>query len=138
MSNFRRTELKIKTNGIFTKITDSFIIPENFTGMMNIFSQHTTCGIKILEDEILLRTDYRRFLDRQAPEKGYYAHNNIEERDVPPEERLNGHSHIRTLFFPTSETIPVENGKMLLGKWQDIFLVDLDPSRWREVIITLL
>jgi len=133
----KRRKLNIKTNGIFTKITYKVELPKNFTGMINIFLKHTTCGIRILEDEILLRTDYQRFLEKIAPEKGFYAHNIIEARDVPPEERINGHSHIRTLFFPTSETIPVENGKMLLGKWQDIFLVDLDPSREREVIITL-
>ena len=131
--------MNIKTKGIFTMITVqvSLEIPNNFNGLVNIFSRHTTCGVRILENETLLMTDYRRFLEKQAPLDGFYAHNIIEARDVPPDERINGHSHIRTLFFPTSETIPVKNGKMLLGKWQDIFLVDLDPSREREIIITL-
>jgi thiamine phosphate synthase YjbQ (UPF0047 family) len=40
--------------------------------------------------------------------------------------------------LPTSETIPVENGKMLLGKWQSVFLVELDPARDREVIISFI
>ena len=127
----------IQTNGIFTKITELIKIPEDFNGLVNIFSRHTTCGVRILENETLLMTDYQRFLEKQAPLDAFYAHNIIEARDVPPEERLNGHSHIRVLFFQTSETIPVKNGKMLLGKWQDIFLVDLDPSRLREIIITL-
>ena len=129
--------MNIKTKGIFTLITQMIEIPKDFTGLINIFSTHTTCGVRILENETLLMTDYRRFLEKQAPLDGFYAHNIIEARDVPPDERINGHSHIRTLFFPTSETIPVKNGKMLLGKWQDIFLVDLDPSREREIIITL-
>ena len=127
----------IQTNGIFTKITELIKIPEDFNGLVNIFSRHTTCGVRILENETLLMTDYQRFLEKQAPLDAFYAHNIIEARDVPPDERINGHSHIRTLFFQTSETIPVKNGKMLLGKWQDIFLVDLDPSRLREIIITL-
>ena len=131
--------MNIKTKGIFTMITVqvSLEIPNNFNGLVNIFSRHTTCGVRILENETLLMTDYQRFLEKQAPLDSFYAHNIIEARDVPPDERINGHSHIRTLFFPTSETIPVKNGKMLLGKWQDIFLVDLDPSREREIIITL-
>ena len=127
----------IQTNGIFTKITELIKIPEDFNGLVNIFSRHTTCGVRILENETLLMTDYQRFLEKQAPLDAFYAHNIIEARDVPPDERINGHSHIRTLFFQTSETIPVKNGKMLLGKWQDIFLVDLDPSREREIVITL-
>jgi len=131
--------MKITTIGIFTRITNQIDleIPRDFTGLIHIFSCHTTCGVRILENETLLKTDYQRFLEKQAPLDSFYAHNIIEARDVPPEERINGHSHIRTLFFPTSETIPVKNGKMLLGKWQDIFLVDLDPSREREIIITL-
>jgi len=130
----------IKTKGIFTMITNQIEleIPRGFNGLINIFSCHTTCGVRILENETLLKTDYQRFLEKQAPLDAFYAHNIIEARDVPPEERINGHSHIRTLFFPTSETIPVENGKMLLGKWQDIFLVDLDPSRLRNLIITFI
>ena len=132
-----RKIMRIKTKGIFTLITQMIEIPKDFTGLIHIFSTHTTCGIKILENETLLKTDYQRFLEKQAPSFGSYSHNIIEYRDVPPEERLNGHSHIRVLFFQTSETIPVKNGKMLLGKWQDIFLVDLDPSREREIIITL-
>jgi len=128
----------IQTNGIFTKITELIKIPKDFNGLINIFSRHTTCGVRILEDESLLKTDYQRFLEKQAPLEGFYAHNIIEARDVPPEERINGHSHIRTLFFPTSETIPVREGKMSLGKWQDIFLVDLDPSRDRELVLTFI
>lgn len=130
--------MKIKTTKTFTDITDEIKIPKGFNGLVNIFSRHTTAGIRILESETLLMADYQRILEEFAPETGFYAHNIIEARDVPPTERINGHSHIRTLFFPTSETIPIKNGKMLLGKWQRIFLVELDPKRTREVIITFI
>ena len=126
--------LKFKTNSIFNNITDK-IIPNIDSGICIIHSTHTTCGIAILEDETLLRKDMVELLDRIAPEKGTYAHNDIVNRDVPPEERLNGSSHIRSLLFPTSVVIPIEDGKLVLGKWQSIFLIDLDSSRERTIIV---
>ena len=66
-----------------------------------------------------------------------YLHDLISLRDdVPPEERINGHSHIRSLFFNSSETVPVSEGTLLLGEWKDIFVVELDPGREREIICT--
>jgi len=130
--------MKIETTKTFTDITDLVKIPKGFNGLVNIFSRHTTAGVRILENEKLLLADYERILEQFAPKTGFYAHNIIDARDVPPTERINGHSHIRTLFFPTSETIPIVKGKMLLGKWQRIFLVELDPLREREIIITFI
>ena len=132
--------LKFKTEKVFTNITTDVAgnVPKGFTGLVHVFSRHTTSGIRIIEDETLLKADYERFLDKMAPEQGFYAHNIIDGRDVPPEERLNGHSHIRTLFFPTSEMVPVENGKLMLGQWQKIFLVELDPAREREIVINFI
>ena len=126
--------LKFKTNSVFNNITDK-IIPDIDNGLCVIYSTHTTCGIAILEDETLLRGDMKEFLDRLAPESGIYAHNDIVHRDVPPEERLNGYSHIRSLLFPTSIVIPIEKRKLMLGKWQNIFLVDLDPTRERTIVV---
>jgi secondary thiamine-phosphate synthase enzyme len=65
-------------------------------------------------------------------------HDKIEIREVPVNERINAHSHLRQLLLPTSETIPVENGKLLLGKWQSVYLVELDPIRDREVVLTFI
>jgi secondary thiamine-phosphate synthase enzyme len=124
--------LKFKTNGTFTNITSS-IQPSIQNGIEILFTKHTTCGLAILEDESLLKSDMEACLERMAPKCGIYAHDNIEKRDVPPDERINGHSHIRALLFPPSLTIPVKDGKLDLGKWQSVFLVELDPSREREV-----
>ena len=43
---------------------------------------------------------------------------------------------MRQLFFDVSTDIPVEDGKMLLGKWQTVYLVEFDPIRDRQVILT--
>jgi len=140
MNKLKQYQSTAKTVGTFKDITKYIKanIPANHFGMVNIFTKHTTCGIKILENEKLLLADYERVLQEFAPKDGYYAHNIIEARDVPPEERINGHSHIKALFFEPSLTIPVFCGEMQLGKWQSIFLVDLDPARERELIITII
>lgn len=131
--------LTFKTIKTFTNITEDVqsMIPKNFSGIVHVFSQHTTAGIRILENETLLKADYVNFLEDVAPEDGEYQHNIIGVRNVPPDERVNGHSHIRTLFFPTSETIPVKDGIMQLGEWQTLFLVELDPTRERNIVVTL-
>ena len=57
---------------------------------------------------------------------------------VPVDEPINGHSHIRSLFFNSSENVPVKDSKLLLGQWKRIFFVELDPMRKREIIITFI
>ena len=90
----------------------------------------------------------RFFLDKVAPrwknpegdhQNIKYLHDLISLRDeVPVDERINGHSHIRSLFFNSSETVPIENGKLILGKWKRILGVELDPSRSREIICSFI
>ena len=48
--------------------------------------------------------------------------------DEPQGERINAYAHMRTLFFNTSEIVPIENGELMLGKWQDIHFIELDPG----------
>ena len=116
--------------------------------MVNVYSPHTTCCIFQTENEILHLVDVRFFLDKQAPyvkqpegehRNVKYLHDMISLRaDVPVDEKINGHSHIRSLFFNSSENIPVKEGKLRLGKWKRVFFVELDPERERELIITFI
>ncbi|MCG8375098.1 MAG: YjbQ family protein, partial [Chlorobiales bacterium] len=61
---------------------------------------------------------------------GDYKHNitSVDGRD-------NAHSHLMGLFMNSSETIPFESGKLLLGEWQSIFLVELDGPRPERSIL---
>lgn len=143
--------IELKTDKLFTNLTpqiEQFAKEWGGSGLVNVFSRHTTCAIWLTEDEILHHTDVRFFLDQMAPKwkepEGNhknikYLHDLISLRqDVPPEERINGHSHIRHLFFNSSEMIPIEKGELLLGKWKQIFAVELDPIRQRELICTFI
>jgi secondary thiamine-phosphate synthase enzyme len=106
-------------------------------GQVTVFSRHTTAAVIVNEHEPLLLNDMARTLSRLAPAGDYYEHNDFSIRTVNVEENepANGHSHCQHLFLGASETIPVQDGKMLLGKWQSIFLVELDHARRRLVLV---
>lgn len=134
-----RIQIEVKTEKQFTDLMpyiNDLIRDKKGCGMVNIFVAHTTCAIKIMEGEILLLSDVNSYLSSMFPENGNYRHDIIEIRDVPINERVNGFSHMRQLFFDVSVDIPVEDGKMLLGKWQSVFLIEFDPIRERTVYIT--
>ena len=139
-------KIKINTDKLFTNIDkeiEEFSSENNINGFVVVYSKHTTCCVKILEDELLHKADVRFFLDKLAPrwkepegdQKNIkYLHDLISLReDVGKDEPINGHSHIRSLFFNSSEFIPVVAGRPLLGKWQSVFVVELDPDRDREI-----
>lgn len=141
--------IQIKTNKLFTNITNEvneFAVKCGKSGLMNIFSKHTTGCIWLTEDEILHQVDVRFFLDAIVPKwkDSEGTHKNIKylhdlislRQEVDANERINGHSHIRSMFFQNSETVPVENGKLILGDWKKCFFIELDPEREREVILT--
>tara|TARA_B100001113_G_C21034818_1_gene589632 strand:- start:669 stop:1118 length:450 start_codon:yes stop_codon:yes gene_type:complete len=146
-----RKIIKIKTDKLFTDITEEVSkLSKQWgkSGIVNIFSKHTTFCIWCTENEILHKTDVRFFLDKIAPrwkspegdhQNIKYLHDLISLRDeAPSDERINGHSHIRSMFFNSSETIPVENGKLLLGEWKRVFGIELDPIRSREIICSFI
>ncbi len=106
-------------------------------GFVVIFSQHTTAAIKISENEPLLLQDLEQFLERIASRNGHYQHNDFTIRTVnmTEDECPNGHAHCQHLLMSTSETIPIIDGELQLGKWQRVFLVELDRPRPREIIL---
>ena len=142
--------LKFKTDKMFTDISDEVeaIVPKNFEGLVNIYSPHTTCCVFQTENELLHLVDIRFFLDDKVPyvkqpegehRNVKYLHDLISLRsDVSADEPINGHSHVRSLFFNSSENVPIRDSKLLLGKWKRIFFVELDPMRERELIVTFI
>jgi len=109
-------------------------------GMALVYSPHTTCAVVINERESGFLDDFADFLDELAPEKGrYYRHDDLairseglDDDDLHP----NGWSHLRSgMLASASQTIPVVDGQLMLGRWQRIFFCELDRSRPRKVFI---
>lgn len=108
-------------------------------GQVTILSTHTTAAIVVNEHEPLLLEDMARVLEEMAPVDAKYEHNDFTKRTVNMEEGecMNGHAHCRHLFLGASETLPILHGAMPLGKWQRIFLVELDRARDRKVLVNI-
>ncbi|WP_455364779.1 secondary thiamine-phosphate synthase enzyme YjbQ [[Eubacterium] cellulosolvens] len=116
----RNFELIDITDLVKKKVSDSQIT----NGIVTVYTSHTTCAVEINELEKSLLDDYEVFLEKVAPFEGEYGHNR-----TCLDGRLNTHSHLRSLFMNTSETIPIQEKKLLLGRWQTIFFVELDGPR---------
>jgi secondary thiamine-phosphate synthase enzyme len=110
-----------------------------FDGMALVFSRHTTAAIRINENEPLLIADMEDFLRRIAPADAEYRHNDFDVRtaNMTDDESPNGHSHCLSLLLSTSETVAIEAGRLLLGTWQRIFLIELDHPRRRDVLVKI-
>ena len=106
-------------------------------GFALVFSRHTTAAVRINENEPLLISDMEEFLKRVAPRDLYYRHNDfaIRTHNMTSDECPNAHAHCQHLLLGSSEAIPIEDGRLVLGRWQRVFLVELDRPREREVIV---
>jgi secondary thiamine-phosphate synthase enzyme len=103
-------------------------------GWVNVQSRHTTAGIAVNENEPGLLRDALALLERLAPRGAGYAHDALHLRPgVPPDERPNGHAHAKALLLRTAETVNGAAGRLQLGTWQRVLLVELDGPREREV-----
>jgi secondary thiamine-phosphate synthase enzyme len=108
-------------------------------GLVSVQSLHTTTAIVVNEDEPLLLGDFAHLLDRTAPGDLRYDHDDFARRAaVTPDERANGAAHCRALVLGSTQTLHVVDGMLRLGRWQRLFLVELDGPRERVVSIVVL
>jgi secondary thiamine-phosphate synthase enzyme len=104
-------------------------------GFVTVTSRHTTTALTVNENEQRLLEDVRRFLTQLIPPRAHYLHNDIHLRDCPPDEPENAHSHLAAMLLGSSEVIPVSAGRLVLGQYQSLMLVELDGSRTRKVSV---
>jgi len=100
-------------------------------GIITIFISGSTAGITTIEYEQGLISDINNMFDRITPQGIKYHHNKYGEG--------NGHSHMRASLLGASLSIPFSAGRLTLGIWQQIVLIDFDNRpRSRQVIIQIL
>src|SRR5882672_8946475 len=99
-------------------------------GIVTVFVVGSTAGITTTEYEPGLAThDLKAAFEKFAPEDAPYAHEATWHDD-------NGHSHVRASLLGPSVTVPLIDGKLALGTWQQIVLIDFDTrARKREIIV---
>ena len=101
-------------------------------GILVTFVVGSTAGITTTEAEPgLLNYDLKAFFERIAPAGTEYRHEQTWHDD-------NGHAHVRASLLGPSLAVPVVDGRMTLGTWQQIVLLDFDTrSRQREVVVQI-
>ncbi len=106
-------------------------------GLLTLLVKHTSASLLIQENaDPEVRFDFIQFLERlvppsSSPEMSYLTHTYEGSDDMP--------AHIKSGLLPTTLSIPIENGKMTLGTWQGIYLVEHRlSSRRREIMACLL
>ena len=104
-------------------------------GLINVQTLHTTTAIVVNEDEPLLIKDIERHLESFAGQATEYHHDNfnIRTKNMCDGECANSHAHCKAVILPTSATLNLMNGKIQLGQWQQIFVLELDRSRDRKI-----
>jgi secondary thiamine-phosphate synthase enzyme len=107
---------------------------------------HTTSGIYINENEKGLFKDLIKHLKKAVPElKGKYLHDDLIKRNCPPDEPINGHSHIKSVLYSNpSLTLILSKGNLQLGKYQRILFTEFDGpcprknKEKRQVLISII
>jgi secondary thiamine-phosphate synthase enzyme len=85
------------------------------TGLLTVFCRHTSASLLIQENaDPTVRQDLEAFFRKLVPEGGQYRHDTEGPDDMP--------AHIKSALTQTQLSIPVENGRMVLGTWQGIYL----------------
>lgn len=99
------------------------------TGLVTVFCRHTSASLTIQENaDPDVRTDLLTALDGLAPRHAGYVHGAEGPDDMP--------AHIRTMVTDTALSIPVLGGRLALGTWQDIYLIEhRDRPHRREIVL---
>ena len=97
--------------------------------ILHLFVGGSTAAITTLEYEPgLVKHDMPEFLQRLVPDDIHYDHEATWNDD-------NGHSHIRSALLGPGVAIPISNGKLLTGEWQQVVLIDFDTRPRRRQIV---
>ncbi|MCZ3367392.1 MULTISPECIES: secondary thiamine-phosphate synthase enzyme YjbQ [Methanobacterium] len=95
-------------------------------GIVHVFAPHATAVFALTELESNLREDIEKLLDNITP-KEVWKHD------------VNAYSHLRSMLLPPDRTLPVRNGRVIKGTWQDLFFIEADTSgRLRKIEVTVI
>jgi secondary thiamine-phosphate synthase enzyme len=128
------TELRVRTRtkremvDLTSRVADIVARADVSEGLCSVYVPHATAAIVINEnDDPNVCVDVLDALDRLIPAGGW-RHDRVDG---------NAASHIQAAILGPGETIPVREGRLMLGTWQAVMLVELDGPRDRRVLVTI-
>ncbi|BCU69200.1 secondary thiamine-phosphate synthase enzyme YjbQ [Stygiolobus caldivivus] len=123
-------EFQVKTKTRFESIDITDLVQENINGVNEgvayVIVKHTTCAVTINEAEKGLMKDYVEWAKKLVPPDGEFNHNMIDN---------NGHAHVISSIIGNSRVIPITNGRLDLGTWQRVILLEFDGPRTRTILV---
>jgi len=99
-------------------------------GFALVSAMHITAGVFINDDEPGLFKDIETWLNKLAPEGGNYNHHKTGE--------VNGDAHLKNLLVGHQVILPVTEGRLDLGPWQQVFYAEFDGQRKKKLIIKII
>jgi secondary thiamine-phosphate synthase enzyme len=132
----REIQLQTSQHGQMHNLTDEIgqVVGESkvSSGLVNIFNVGSTGAIGTIEFEPGLQQDLPATLDKLMPPSRDYGHERAWHDG-------NGHSHLQATMLGPSLTVPVKDGKLVLGTWQQVFHLECDiKPRRRTIAITVM
>lgn len=116
-----QTDDRIAVQDVTDRVDDA--IPAGTEGSCTVFVEHTTAGVCLNEAESRLIADMEAFLDDLVGSTGW-GHDEIDD---------NADAHLRSMLLGQSVTVPVREGRLDLGTWQSVLLVECDGPRTRTI-----
>ena len=117
---------------ITQKVSECIVSSTLSNGLVTIFCPSSTSGVTTLEYEPGVLQDLKQTFDEIVPADNPYQHDEAWHDG-------NGHSHIRSALLKASLTIPLVDGRMTLGTWQQVVFIDFDTRpRKREIIVQIM
>ena len=99
-------------------------------GMILVSAMHITAGVYVNDAESGLIEDIDKWLERLAPYQDNYHHHQTGER--------NGDSHLKSILVHHEVIVPVTDGKLDFGPWQQVYYAEFDGQRKKRVIIKVM
>jgi len=134
--NFHTEYLYFNTNkkreyiNITDKLTNILNESKIQEGMMLVSAMHITAGVWVNDAEYGLLDDIDKWLEQLAPFDINYKHHNTGE--------TNGDAHLKSLLVHHQVTVPITNGKLDLGPWQQIYYAEFDGMRRKRMVIKIM
>jgi secondary thiamine-phosphate synthase enzyme len=131
ISTHKRMEIQDITNTVANVVEESRIV----NGLVHLWVPHATAAIAVNEHDTDLWDDILTALENLAPINDNYRHN-AKYSWMASEQ--NAHAHILNCLVKPSVTVPLENGKMQLGTWQSVLVIEMDGPRTRQIQVQVI
>lgn len=131
-------ESTVKTSGhvavenVTDRVRDALAESRIRSGLALVTVPHTTCGLAVNEDESGLKEDIRRLaasLLDPLEAAGGFRHDCIDD---------NARAHLTAILLGSSVSLPIADGKAVLGTWQSVFLIEMDGPRSRRLSVQII